>query len=216
MSSNLNLKEIEKRAFRSTYQDGLWDIYYGLIVMAMALFIYHPEKGYGWWNIVLMSVCFLVFYFLFFLGKKYITVPRLGRVAFGEIRRKRNRTMGVVLVVFIGLQVLLVITTATGWLSREFGSWVANHFPGSNDLMLVSTIGSLMVCIGMAIIAHFTDFIRGYYIAILMALAVFIMIFLNQPLIPVILGSLIIIPGLVLLMRFLKKYPLPKNEVEHD
>ncbi len=35
MNSVLNLKEIEKRAFRSTYQDGLWDIYYGLVVISM-------------------------------------------------------------------------------------------------------------------------------------------------------------------------------------
>ena len=31
MSTQLNLKEIERKAFRSTYQDGLWDIHLGLI-----------------------------------------------------------------------------------------------------------------------------------------------------------------------------------------
>ena len=163
-----------------------------------------------------MSVSFLVFYFLFFFAKKYITVPRLGHVTFGEIRRKRNRTMGIILAVFIGLQVLLVIATATGWFSKELGSWVDQHFTRSNELLLVSTIGSLMVCIGMSIIAHFSDFMRGYYIAIVMALAVFIMIFLNQPLIPVILGLLIIIPGVVLLVRFIAQYPVRPVEEKHD
>jgi len=212
MKSTINLKEIEKRAFRSTYQDGLWDIYYGLIVISMALFIYRPEKGYGWWNMVLMFVSFLVFYF----GKKFITVPRLGRVKFGELRRKRTRSLGIVLSVFIALQVLMVIATATGWFYKQFGSWMALHLKGSGELLLVSTIGSLMVCIGMSVIAHFSDFPRGYYIAVMMSLAVFIMIFLNQPLIPVVLGLLIAIPGIVMLARFISQYPPRPDEENHD
>lgn len=216
MKSTMNLKEIEKRAFRSTYQDGLWDIYYGLIVISMALFIYRPEKGYGWWNMVLMSVSFLVFYFLFFLGKKYITVPRLGLVKFGELRRKRNRTMGIVLSVFIALQILMVIATATGWFYKQFGSWMALHLKGSHELLLVSIISSLMVCVGMSVIAHFSDFIRGYYITIMMSLAVFIMIYLNKPLIPVILGLVIVIPGVVMLARFISQYPPRTVEDNHD
>ena len=43
MSTHLNLKEIERKAFRSTYEDGLWDIYFGLIVICMSIFIYRPE-----------------------------------------------------------------------------------------------------------------------------------------------------------------------------
>jgi hypothetical protein len=38
MTTKLDLKEIEKRAFLSTYQDGIWDIYYGLIVICVTFF----------------------------------------------------------------------------------------------------------------------------------------------------------------------------------
>ena len=34
MSTSINLKEIERKAFRTTYQDGLWDMYFGLVVVA--------------------------------------------------------------------------------------------------------------------------------------------------------------------------------------
>ncbi len=47
MSAELNLKEIERKAFQSAYQDGLWDIYYGLIVVCMSFFIYRPATGYS-------------------------------------------------------------------------------------------------------------------------------------------------------------------------
>ena len=47
VSAQINLKEIERKAFRSTYQDGLWDIYFGLIVVGMSIFIYRPPEGYS-------------------------------------------------------------------------------------------------------------------------------------------------------------------------
>ena len=69
-----------------------------------------------------------------------------------------------------------------------------------------------MVGTGMILVAYFTDFPRGYYIALMFSLAVFLMIYLNQPVYPIIIGILIALPGLVLLVRFLKKYPLPHED----
>jgi hypothetical protein len=81
------------------------------------------------------------------------------------------------------------------------------------DLM-VATIGALLVGMGMAWVAYFQNFIRGYYIAILMMLAGFLMLYLNQLVYPVVLGIMINLPGLVLLIRFLQKYPQPSWEVD--
>ncbi len=216
MSASLNLKEIEKRAFRSTYQDGLWDIYYGLIVIFMAVFMDRPEEGYGWLNIVLMAGSFLIAFFLFRLGKKLITTPRLGQVVFGEVRKKKKRTMSIILGIFVGLQFLLLMITAFGWLNPTFGRQLGSLLEGKNELLLVSTIGSMIVCVGMSVTAHFSDFPRGYYISILMSLAVFLILYFDQPLFPAIIGVLIVLPGVLLLVRFLKQYPLAKDEVSHE
>ena len=35
MSEKIDLKELERRAFRSTFQDGLWDIFLGLLLLNM-------------------------------------------------------------------------------------------------------------------------------------------------------------------------------------
>ena len=40
MSNSLDLKNIEKKAFRATYQDGLWDIYMGGEVLCMSFLAY--------------------------------------------------------------------------------------------------------------------------------------------------------------------------------
>ncbi len=214
--TNMNLKEIERRAFKSTYQDGLWDIYYGLIVISMSIFVHRPETGYSWVNIVLMGSSFLLAYGLFFVGKKFITIPRLGQVVYGEIRKRKVRTMSIVLGVFIFCQVLLLLLTIFGWGDLKFGQLLSNIFGKNNESMLVSIIAGLMVCSGMGAIVIFSDFLRGYYIAIFMSLAVFLMVLLNQPLYPILIGVVIIVPGIVLLIRFIKQYPLHESEGRYE
>jgi hypothetical protein len=217
MSTELNLKEIERKAFRSTYQDGLWDLYMGLIVLGMSIFIYRPASGYSPRNLVLMLVTFVVAYGLFHAGKKYITVPRMGQVRFGVVRKRKKRTLAIILGVFVLLQAGVVGVTTLGWLNSAVSAKL-NSFLQERDLTLavVAAIGSLMVGISMIVIAYFSDFPRGYYIAVMMALAVFLMIYLNQPAYPVILGGLILLPGLVLFVRFLKTYPLHRQETPHE
>ena len=60
MSTQLNLKEIERKAFRSTYQDGLWDLFFGLVVVGMALFVYRPAGGYSLTNVIAFTLTFLL------------------------------------------------------------------------------------------------------------------------------------------------------------
>jgi hypothetical protein len=217
MSTELNLKEIERKAFRSTYQDGLWDLYMGLIVMGMSIFIYHPASGYSPWNIILMLLVFVAAQGLFFAGKKYITVPRMGQVRFGAIRKRKARTLAIILGVFVLLQVGMVGITALGWAHPETLEPV-NRFlqGGGSTLPVVAAIGSLMVGTSMIVSAYFSDFPRGYYIAIMMALAVFLMIYLNKPVYSILIGGLILLPGLVLFIRFLKAYPMRREETPDE
>src|SRR3989337_3278888 len=213
MNTPIDLKEIERKAFRSTYQDGLWDIYYGLIVVAMSIFVYRPPQGYTPMNIILMVVMFGLAYGLFWAGKKYITLPRMGMVTFGTIRKKKRKTMMIILGIFILFQVALLAATAFGWFNPKANQLLNKFMPnGDASLMIVSLIGSLILGISMVVVFNFSDYPRGYYIALLMSLAVFLMIYLNQPLYPIIIGVLIILPGVVLFTRFLKRYPLDRQE----
>ena len=82
--------------------------------------------------------------------------------------------------------------------------------------LAVATVGSLFVGPSMILVAYFRDFPRGYFIAVMIALAVFLMIYLNQPIYPIIIGILIAMPGVVLFLRFLKKYPLHREAAEHE
>ena len=80
---------------------------------------------------------------------------------------------------------------------------------------MVAALGSLFVGPPMLVMAYMIDFPRGYYIAVLMALAVFLMILTNQMIYSLVIGAIIILPGLVLFIRFLRKYPLPQGDQAH-
>ena len=207
--NRITLKELERKAFRSTYQDGLWDLYFGLIVICMSIFLYRPATGYSPLNIVLMLASMIGSYALFWAGKRFITLPRMGQVKFGEKRARRKKTMFLVLGAVVLIQVVFLVVQIVAWRNPEFGDTLNKFLQEKNAMDLaVATIGSLFIGPSMILIAYFMDFPRGYFIAVMMALAVFLMILLNQPIYSIIVGILIAVPGAVLFARFLKKYPL--------
>jgi len=218
MSTLLNLKEIESKAFRSAHQDGLWDIYIGGIILSMALMV-SPYEG----ELFLESR--IVFYILalcaasmiFWGGKKFITVPRLGQVKFGPRRKRRNLTLAIVLGSIVVMHTLLVIGSVLFWRNPE---WAARlgiaEMDADLERLLVAVIGGLMVGPSMILIAYFTEFMRGYYIAFIMSLAVVTMIWFGQPVYLIVSGLLVLIPGVVLFIRFLRQYPLRREELRHD
>src|SRR5512136_1802454 len=117
----LDLKQLERKAFRSTYQDGLWDIYMGIIVVGISQYVYRPESGYSAINLIWFVLTFAIGQSIYWAGKKYITIPRMGQVQFGAIRHQRGKTLAIILGVVILIQVALVVLTAIGWLNSAFG-----------------------------------------------------------------------------------------------
>lgn len=214
MINQLNLKEIEKKAFRATYQDGLLDINMGGIVACMAyLQTLTDSEETPILGMVVFVAGMIASSLIFWLGKKYITLPRMGQATFGTERRRRSRTLAVVLGFIVVFQVAVVIFSIVVWGNPELQSRLA-FLEGEHRAMdlLVASIGAVFVGPSVALIAYFSDFLRGYYISLLMAVGVFLMIFLNQPVYLMVCAALIILPGIVLFMRFLLTHPLPPVE----
>jgi hypothetical protein len=66
MTGNVNLKELEKKAFKSTFQDGLWDIQLGLIILGIALTEFIRNDYF-------LILYYAVIIVLFMAAKKFIT-----------------------------------------------------------------------------------------------------------------------------------------------
>jgi MFS family permease len=218
MSAPIDLKDIEKRAFRATYQDGLLDINIGGIVLSMSTLEYssisdtQPLLRFG-----LLVAGLTVSSLIFWGGKKYLTIPRLGQVKFGPRRQKRNLIMASILAGIVLLQVIFLVGSILLWRNPEWATSLGLH-TSNRDLerMMVALIAALFVGPSMTLIAYFTEFLRGYYIAFILSLAAFSLVWFRQPVYFTIAGLIILIPGVILFVRFLREHPLPPAEPSHD
>jgi hypothetical protein len=114
-----SLKEIERRAYRSTFSDGIYDIQFGVIFLIFALMAVFEVSGISRY---LGYALLLVALVLPWLGKRYITIPRMGQVEFGRKRKKRKLviwTIAAVVAVLILPLVIMVIkqnqSSVLGW-----------------------------------------------------------------------------------------------------
>ena len=178
MSTQLNLKEIERKVFRSTYQDGLLDICISLVVGSMALTMFPIVRDDdSWLYVVLTFLGVAAGQLVFWAGKKFVTLPRMGQVKFGETRRKRSKALALILTVAVLVQVGIVLLTVGAWAIPAWANRLQELLPGRSATdLLVAAVGALFVGPSMMAIAYFADFPRGYYIALVMTLGVFFMI----------------------------------------
>ena len=211
MSQIINLKELERKAWTSYFQDGLWDIYLGLLLLAMAISALLSDVGFseslGMTILIGLEVLAVL---VLWVGKKLITVPRMGRVKFGPKRKAKLSWVMVILFisVLVGAGVfvaaLAMRTSRPEWLNGTFvfpAVWMVNA-------MVVFSLG-----------AYFLDFSRLYLIGVMYALAVPLDIMFRQltdiDLSFIAFGvpaMVILIVGSVMLVRFLREYPLPAEE----
>lgn len=189
MAEQLDLKALERKAWRSMHEDGFWELLFGLLMFAGFTRGLTGEPLVG---IATIAGAVLVF----FLGKRLVTLPRMGRVTFGPERTtKRRRTM-LVIVVALLVTVLVYAVAVTGVLSRGLG--------GSE---LINLGVSFFLFSVFAAMAHFMDLPRMYLIGAVFATTNLAEGYLDTPLVPLIAAVLILVPGVVLLVRFLRRYP---------
>ena len=210
MNQKINLKEIEKKTYRSTFEDGLYDIGWGLLLSGFGMIPLLKDFGFPTpLNLVLMPLSALL---VIFLGKKYITVPRLGFVKFGKKRQAQKKCISNLASIIIPVQIALIIMVRIQALP--------NFLTAESNLTLPILI-SIFIIIIFAIIAHVINFPRFFIYGIFMAIsyptAEILYQFVGTPLdglIPFgISGVILLFTGVIFLIRFLNKYPKSKLEV---
>ncbi len=210
IAENIDLKEIEKKTWRSTLEDGILDIYFGILVLSIGIGItlgdLLPEPFDSLLPIILMIIGFIIF----LLGKKFITQPRLGLVKFGF--RQKSRKLKTVIVLSINSVILLII-----YIIRLVNPDLRIIFPVYLEGLFT---GLLFITVPLFFAAYFLQYPRLYFIAILVGLSFFLSDLLSL-IIPEpfdaltafgITSFVIIFIGMISLIKFIRKYPLPKGE----
>ncbi len=202
MDSNNDLDRLEKKTASLNFQDGIFDMTLGLVLVAFGiaslLYNYLPDP----WNSLFGFLLYLVIAIPLFLVQFLVTKPRLGIVKYGAKRKKINIAIIAVGVVILLSNIVVFILIFTDTL----------QFNGNVYLMAV--IFGLVPLTIFTLMAHFMSFKRLYLIGTIFSISFTmkeILTIQNFDLIGNILflslGVVIISIGLVCLIRFLKKYP---------
>ena len=196
-----NLKEIERKAYMSYHQDGLLDIFVGLYILGFGLGIAMEiiwEFGFA---VIMPGIILVLILPLWFAAKRKITMPRIGFVNFGL--RGSNKLVAVFIGVMVaGLGIFFAFTLAT--VQGGARQWLDLIF--QNGMLLVG-FGSLAVCI---LFGYSMGLKRLYAYGLLAVIALVISHFMGIFFAYVLLalGTIVMVAGFVLLIGFVKKYPL--------
>lgn len=207
MSQRISLREAERKAFTSSYQDGLWDIFIGCFILQFAIAPLLSRSLGDLWS----SVIFLPFYALVYLAiwlvRRYLVTPRVGEVRFGSWRRTRLIRFNVVMLAVLLLALILGLLSAVNFAASP--GWIhAARF-------------SLVILVCFSVAAYFLDFSRLYVYAILLALSPLVGEWLYLSIraphhgFPITFGITAlttVLVGLVQFMRLLRDHPLPTGE----
>ena len=215
MTDTVNLAELERKAFRSYFGDGLWDIYLGLLLLALSI----PQLLFPTWSeskperlgtyLILATLSWLALR----AGKKYITVPRIGQVKVGPAGRARRQKTRIVMIIALLLNIAALIFVLLINAGRVNAPW----FAGLGNLIVpVGLSLSPIVIFGLA--AHFLAYSRLYIIGVLFALPSPITEFVEQSFgVDISVSAFLISSGIVIAMgvvtfvRFMRENLVPAD-----
>ena len=204
MLQDMDLNEIERRVQRSAYQDGLLEIFLGSFLLLLGVvFTISP--------ILVAFSALLIFLInpLFERIKNRHIYPRIGYVKFGPEKEADAKGIAATAVVFVvillGSLVVFVLVMGNP-LGRAF--WLDYFFPAFTGFM---------TAFGPFWLGHTYGLKRGYVFAALLVLSGIIIPVLGiakgynaVSLEWLLVGLVILISGLIMFSRFLRRYPLEK------
>ncbi len=194
MAEKINLKKIERKAYTSYHQDGLIDVFAGFLILSFGLWLILDMAWMGW-------ILWVVAVSAYAAAKRVFTIPRIGFVKFAPHKVKALQTVALIvfsLFAFLGVVAFLQVEG------------------GSTPLWLLFAIENYMFVIGVSAAASlcvvgYAFRIERMYAYALLTLIMFVTgHFLSFPLYyyMTLLGTVILLFGLALLIRFIRRYPL--------
>ena len=199
MSQSADFRKLEQKAYLSYHQDGLIDLIIGSIVLCIAI---SEVTDSSIWNLIA-----LLLIFAYMPLKRRITFPRLGYVKFNVKRGGVN--MRLAGVVAIGVLVISLVSILVLLLSGKSSSSPLILAMRQSPLILYAFLGFIGVGLAGLVLR-----LPRLFLYALLSLAMMISgHLLNLPLwLPfLLLGGTILAIGAVLLIGFLRRYPIAEE-----
>ena len=203
MEQKINLEKLEKRTAAGIFQTGIIEIGIGMIFIVSSLAMIFDNIRFYIDILYVVPVVFII------LSVRYIAQPRMGMVKLSKRRVRNNKRLITALTIFLIVMVMLTVFGNTSAISELINpKWIV--------------IGIIFfICIA---IAYFMSFDRMYFYAYLLSGTFYLSeVIRDNPGIisdggyAYLFASIVLISiGLVYLVKFLKKYPLPGKDVSYD
>ncbi len=196
MTPDIDLKKLEKKAYLHFHQDGILDLLIGLIILVFGI---EMVLEHFW---VLPAFSFVIISSWMPL-KKLITVPRMGNVVF----RKSRQTVWLFVMAFFGMFVFAV----TLFIAMKQGTMSALAIFTMYPLLIAAILFSIPLGAGALYFG-----IRRFYAYIVMVFQVLVPgqhLYSHEPSRVIFTGAAIILCGAGVLLRFIRTYTIPSEEV---
>ena len=198
MSEKMALSEIERRIYTFFTEDGLIDLAIGLVIFGFGGLLYLDLPAFtGILGVVPLG--------LWYMGKRFITVPRIGIIRPGhEVKSKLKGFLVTMLIVGAGVLPLFFLMSAGGQSS------------GYSALLLFA----LLLAVAISALGLVLRVNRLYYYAVILFFCMSVGALFNGAagdldtyvLAVMAAGIIILLSGSGVMFRFLKRYPVVKGE----
>jgi len=161
MQDPLSIKTVERKVFRTTFADGLWDVLLGCFVLEFAIAPFLSKYLGDFWS----SAVFLPFWGLVYLGiwltRKYVVAPRIGVVSFGKTRKQKLSRFRLVMLVTNVLALVLGIIVFLTFTKEPLARFSGLYF-------LYPAVFSVSALLFLSAAAFLLDFPRLFIYALLL------------------------------------------------
>jgi MFS family permease len=206
VSDNKILKSVDRKIFKTYFEDGLIDMFLAAFVLMFALGPFLSRPLGDFWASMIFLPFWGVVYLLLWVIRRRVVAPRIGSVKWGEMRKKKLRTGTIIL--FVINVIFLILGLVSFFAPIASGYAMSIRF-------------SVMMLILFTAAGYMLDFNFLYVYGILAALAMPVGEWLYQTVgfshhgFPVVFGTLSAIMfarGLYKFITFVKETPLQLEE----
>lgn len=215
MSETISLKEAERRAFTTRFQDGLWDVLLGCVILQLAVAPTLSEMGLGdFWSSMVFLLFLALVYLIIHLVRRHVVVPRLGVARFGPSRKTR----------LFWLNILLLVVLLAGLVVSLLWMYIPDVARWMPVPPIALVLGMIML-VSFSVAAYLLNFTRLYIYGVLATLSPIVGEWLyvqlgvphhGWPITFGITAGVMILAGLVTFIRFVRETPIPTLEPDTE
>jgi hypothetical protein len=199
MNERIDLDQIRKNVYLIYSEDGLADLAVGLMIFGFGIFLLLDQPA-------LVGLLGIISFLVWYLGKINLVIPRVGSIQ--PSKEMKNRFLGFFIsLMLIGLGILVFYLA---------GGRTGMSIMRTSPLMIFG----MVVALGISVIGLVLQARRFYLYGVLVFAAMTVGEFLStrvtrvDPFLIAVIsaGGLILLAGLIVLVSFLKRYPVVEQE----